>query len=435
VIRSTKTARKRIGAGLALIGITTLVAACGGGGSSSDGGGASSSGDVGKPSTGNVTLTWWDFFGYSPEADTAMKDLVAAYEKAHPNVTIKRTAIGFADYRTKLIQAAATGKFPDFAFINASEVPAQVEQGGIADLSKYAANWADKDQFYPNMLKQVLVDGKFYGAPYRTATTALFYNEDLMKKAGITKPPSTFDELRADAKKLTTGNTNGFCFAGTQTEESTFSLAPFFYSAGSDFSSLGDAGSVKALSLLNDMINVDKSVPKSVLGWGQLEVADQMASGNCAMMVNGPWGVTPLDGKVKFKWGIAKWPAGDAGSVAQVDGAAGVAGNGKHVADAFEIIKFVSDPKNITQQAIDAVQLLPNRKDEASDARFTGKPGLKNLAAQLPTAHAFAYGPKYVEISPIVQQMLQDALSGQQTPDAAAKAAGEKIKPLLPSGS
>jgi multiple sugar transport system substrate-binding protein len=433
VNRSTKTARNRICAGLAVVGVAALVAGCGGG----DGGGATSSGagKVAKPSAENVTLTWWDFFGYSPEADQAMKDLIAAYETQHPNVTIKRTAIGFADYRTKLIQAAATGKFPDFAFINASEVPAQVEQGGIADLSGYMADWADKDQFYPNMMKQVTVDGKVYAAPYRTATTALFYNEDLMKKAGISKPPATFAELRDAAKKMTSGSTNGFCFAGTQTEESTFSLAPFFYSAGSDLSTLGDAGSIEALTLLHDMINVDKSVPKSVLGWGQLEVADQVASGNCAMMVNGPWGVTPLDGKVKFKWGIAKWPAGAGGSVAQVDGAAAVAGNGDHVADAVEIVKFVSDPKNITQQAIDAVQLLPNRKDEAADERFTGKPGLKILASQLPTATAFAYGPKYVEISPIVQQMLQDALSGQQSPEAAAKAAGEKIKPLLPQGS
>jgi multiple sugar transport system substrate-binding protein len=432
VIGSAKAVRERIFAGLAIIVVSALVAGCGGGGGDES---SSDSGGVEKPSTGEVTLTWWDFFGYSPEADQAMKDLVAAFEKENPNVTIKRTAIGFADYRTKLIQAAATGKFPDFAFINASEVPAQVEQGGIADLTEYMADWPDKDQFYPNMMKQVEVDGKTYAAPYRTATTALFYNEDLLKKAGISKPPATYDELRDAAKKMTTGSTNGFCFAGTQTEESTFTVAPFFYSAGSDFSTLGDEGSIKALTLLNDMVNVDKSVPKSVLGWGQLEVADQMASGNCAMMVNGPWGVTPLEGKVDFKWGVTAWPEGDGGSVAQVDGAAAVAGNGDHVADAFEIVKFVSDPKNITQQAIDAVQLLPNRKDEASDKRFTSKPGLENLAAQLPTARAFAYGPKYVEISPIVQQMLQDALSGQQSPEEAAKAAGEKIEPLLPEGS
>ena len=46
------------------------------------------------------------------------------------------------------------------------------------------------------------VDGKVYGAPiYHTVTTTI-YNKKLLTKAGITKPPETWDEIKAAAPKL-----------------------------------------------------------------------------------------------------------------------------------------------------------------------------------------------------------------------------------------
>ena len=39
------------------------------------------------------------------------------------------------------------------------------------------------------------------------------YNKDLLKAAGIDKPATTWDELGAQAKKLTTGGTYGLAIA------------------------------------------------------------------------------------------------------------------------------------------------------------------------------------------------------------------------------
>src|SRR5256885_1491465 len=103
--------RNRIAAA-ALTGVLALgLAACG------------SSGSSGETKNGVTTLTWWDYFGYSPQADGAVKSLIDKYQGSHPNVKISRTSIGFADFHTKLVQSAATGHFPDIAAIDNADVP------------------------------------------------------------------------------------------------------------------------------------------------------------------------------------------------------------------------------------------------------------------------------------------------------------------------
>ena len=98
-----------------------------------------------------TTLTWWDYFGYSPEADKATNGLIKAYEASHPDVQIKRTSIGFADFRTKAVQAAATGNFPDIAFIDQGDVPIFASQGVLADLTSYMQSWGDKGKYIKNV--------------------------------------------------------------------------------------------------------------------------------------------------------------------------------------------------------------------------------------------------------------------------------------------
>ncbi|MDP0984076.1 extracellular solute-binding protein, partial [Klebsiella variicola] len=43
-------------------------------------------------------------------------------------------------------------------------------------------------------------DGKIWGMPWILDTKYLFYNEDMLKQAGISAPPKTFEELAEQAK-------------------------------------------------------------------------------------------------------------------------------------------------------------------------------------------------------------------------------------------
>jgi len=53
-------------------------------------------------------------------------------------------------------------------------------------------------------------EGKNYMVPFYVSKTLLFYNKTMMREAGVTRPPQTFDELLEAARKMTKGEKSGF---------------------------------------------------------------------------------------------------------------------------------------------------------------------------------------------------------------------------------
>jgi multiple sugar transport system substrate-binding protein len=383
-------------------------------------------------SGGVTTLTWWDYFGYSPQSDNAVKSLISKYESSHPNVKINRTAIGFADFHTKLVQAAATGKFPDIAAIDNADVPVFASQGALADMTQYLEGWSQKDQYLPAILQSVKYNGKDYGIPFRSNTTALWYDQDAFTAAGITGPPATWDELRADAKKLTSAKRSGICFSAAPTDEGTFTFLPMLWQAGGDVQKLDDPATAAALDYVKNLVVVDKSAPQSVLQWGQSDVGDQFGAGQCAMMFNGPW-VLASAKKATYKFATAPWPAGPAGTASPLGGEVfAVSKNVKNTQAVWDMLSWMADPKNSTQEIGTGLSSIPNRKDTVSDKAWTWDPIVPTFAQQMNTAHARGvYGPNYAQISQAINTMEQSVLAQGKDPQAAASAAAATVKPLL----
>jgi multiple sugar transport system substrate-binding protein len=402
---------------VALVAAAALIAGCGG----------SDSGNASKSGSGKVTITWWDYFGYAPGPDREVVNLLHAYEKAHPNVTIKRTSLGYPDMHTKLIQATATGTQPDIAVIDNVDLPVFASQGGLADLTAKMNAWPEKAQYYPNILKPY--EGKYYMMPFRSNTIALFYNKDQFKEAGITKPPTTWEELRATAKKLTKGDRFGYCFAATNGPENDYQFLPFLWQAGGDLPTLGDAASVKALTLLNDLVNVDKSSPSAVVSWNQPEMAERFNSGNCAMMQNGPWQIQPaIDAKLNF--GVTVLPH-DVKAQTVLGGENMVASKKAPLDTVWDLMTFVQQSKNLTQGFINETGALQHRQDQVPEKKYYFNPAVKPFAESLKVARSRQYGPNYGEIQPHLWAMVQQVITRKKTPEQAAKEAGAAIKPLL----
>src|SRR3990170_4626335 len=61
----------------------------------------------------------------------------------------------------------------------------------------------DEKDFIPNTLKKSTYQGKLYGLPCIIGGTVMFYNKDLLAKAGVTKIPTNMTELTAASLKVT----------------------------------------------------------------------------------------------------------------------------------------------------------------------------------------------------------------------------------------
>jgi multiple sugar transport system substrate-binding protein len=378
-----------------------------------------------------VTLTWWDYYTGSDGWEQALNAQFNAYKKTNPNVDFKRTPVPFGDLKSKIIQASATNTMPDLVLIDNPDHQAFASQGVFADITDRvkSTNWAKT--YFNGPYSSTVFKGKNYGVPFVSNATAMFYNADLLREAGIRNPPLTWTSLRSAAKKLTSSDRYGFCFSAVGSEEGTFTFLPFLWSTGSDIPTIGDSGSLRAATLLADMVNKDKSVSKAIINWGQGDVYQQFAAQKCAMMINGPWQVPNFkNDKVNFNWGVAPWPRDRVG-VSILGGENLALGAGKNVNEAFKFVNWLATPERLKPLQV-VLGVLPNRTDMANDPTWKNDPIQRVFLQQVSVAKARAYGPKYPQLSEQVWTMFQSAITAKVSPGEAIKTAQAAIPPLLP---
>lgn len=376
----------------------------------------------------NVTITWWDYFGYSPGSNKAVDTLITRYQEAHPNVQIRRTAIPFPEFHTKVVEAAASGTFPDIAVIDTPDVPLLASQGALADLTDRYAGWDKANQFLEPVLESVNHADRLYGVPLRSNTTALIYNKTL-----VPTPPETWEDLRSTAKAATKDGTSGLCFAAGANESLTFNVLPFVWMAGGDVTAINDKPAVDALTFVHDLFNVDRSVPEAALTWSHTDVETEFLAGRCAMMINGPW-VLPAMAKAGFQWGTAPLAAGAKGVVSPLGGEAWVIGGKSPNADvAWDVLTWLAESKNSGHELGAGLGAIPNRNDTLNDPVWKWGPGVGAYISQmLSTRSRSMYGPKYAKVSEAIWTMTHQVVKKEKKPQTAANEAHTTIRPLLP---
>ena len=133
------------------------------------------------------TVVWWDFLGGGD--GVRMKQLIADFNAAHAGkVKIDATTLEWGTpFYAKVQTSAAVGEAADIMTYHASRIPLAVSQDILEeitadDMSKMGLSASD---FAPATWDAVTVDGKQYAVPLDTHPIVLYYNRDLLKKAGV----------------------------------------------------------------------------------------------------------------------------------------------------------------------------------------------------------------------------------------------------------
>jgi raffinose/stachyose/melibiose transport system substrate-binding protein len=157
-------------------------------------------GTTGSVAQDKVEFDLYDLHNVDPGL-TFIKDTVAAYMAAHPNVKINVTTLENAALKQKLAAEMQSGNPPDlFQSWGGGTLAQEVAAGLVRPIDDEIADV--KDKINPGGLSMANVDGKQYGLPYNLGVVGLWYNKDLFQQAGITAPPATWDELLADVQTL-----------------------------------------------------------------------------------------------------------------------------------------------------------------------------------------------------------------------------------------
>ncbi|MDU0289193.1 sugar ABC transporter substrate-binding protein [Saccharothrix longispora] len=378
-----------------------------------------------------VTLTWWDYLNHSPMADQAVDHLLARYQQEHPGVQVRRTSLSPDEFEAKLVEATTAGTFPDVAAVDTADVPRLAARNALADLTPRFDDWALKERFLDPVREGATHDGRFYGVPLRTTTTALIHNRELFAAAGVSVPPVTWEELRVAASTLTTQDRSGLCFPG-EGDDLTTTFLPFLWQAGGDVASVGDPAGVTALTYVDQLVNTDRSAPAEALTWTAADAVGQFAQGRCGMLIGGPEAVPELN-QAGLDWAASPLPGGRAGTAAPLGGEVWVVGRGSKQADrAWDLLTWLAEERDNATEFGGGLGALPNRTDTLDDLAWQWDPNVTGFAEQLPTVRArTAYGPEYPRISEAISTMAARVLTRERDPAGASADAAATIGPLL----
>jgi raffinose/stachyose/melibiose transport system substrate-binding protein len=196
----------------ALLASCALLSACGSSSSSSaasssaGGASASSSGGGGASASSSsaqkVTLTFWENYGTQQTLLGTAKNLIAAYEKLHPNVTIKMVSQPANNYFALLQASAISHSAPDLAVMwTGLYLPPYADI--LANIRPYFSKaqlanieglqWGAQNFDASSQILAAPVDAQFYMG---------FYNKKDFTKAGISSAPTDWSQLFADCSKL-----------------------------------------------------------------------------------------------------------------------------------------------------------------------------------------------------------------------------------------
>jgi multiple sugar transport system substrate-binding protein len=373
---------KRIAtAALAALLVTAGVAGCGGTG---DGGG---SGSASKPAASKpakldaADITLW--VGFTQRELRVFKDTVKGFEAANPGVKV-RVVGGIND--DKIIAASRGGKAPDVAqSFSADNSGAFCGSGAWVDLKSYMKRDGVSDTIFPPAPRSYTqFEGTRCALPMLADAMGLYYNEDMLKKAGLDGPPKTISELTEYAKKLTVKNPDGslkvvgFNPVMNWYSNTPANFGPMFGAKWTDGAGKSTVGSDPAWAKLLtwqksliDWYGYDKLV-KFQAGLGdEFSAQNAFEKGKVAMSVDGEWRTAFIaDEAPNLAYGTAPVPVDDDnadlyGGGYTTGNIAGIPKRAEHPEHAWALLKYLATDDSAMVQLSNGLRNVPTTESSA----------------------------------------------------------------------
>ncbi|AGJ54585.1 extracellular solute-binding protein [Streptomyces sp. NPDC053741] len=411
----------------ALVATLALAAtACGG---DDESGGSKSSGEL------SGTVTWWDTSNVGSE-DKVFKKIAEGFEKKHPKVDVKYVNVPFGEAQNKFKNAAQAGSgAPDVIRSEVAWTPEFADLGYLAPLDGTAALKDDSD-FLKQAAASTKYKGKTYAVPQVIDSMGIFYNKKMFADAGV-EPPAKIADLKTVAEKIKkkTGKT-GLYLRG----DDSYYFLSFLYGEGGDLVdadaktvTVDNAAGVKAFGVVKDLVDSGTAKTDATDGWENM--MQSFKNGDVAMMINGPWAVADtLTGKEftdKANLGISTVPAGTAGQGAPQGGHnLGVYAGSKNLDASYAFVEYMTSVEAQAQTAGE-LNLLPTRTSAYSKKEAVNSEIVQFFKPVVETAVERPWIPETGSLFAPLNVEYTKVLTGQTTPEKAAKATGDSYRKLL----
>lgn len=401
--------------------LAAALSACGGGGA------GGSSGDKSLDVLVGVNSQF-------PQEQQAWFKSTAEKFKAQTGGTINWETFASAnDELTKIQTSVVSGEGPDVYGLGTTFTPTAYSTGAFVKLGD--AEWGKlggKEKFVPSSLGiSGPDDANQIGIPSASRPFVMAYNTELLKKAGIDKPATSWDELTAQAKKMTQGDEYGMALAYKDNFDPWKLIWGMSVQAGNPIlegktASLDNPAVKKAYETYFGWLTDDKVVDPAAVGWSNSQALAAFAEGKTGYMLftSSLSALTFDKSAIKGKYAYALMPTVPPGATSRpangVEAASILSGDNYVVADyskdqdlAFQLVKMLTDKESQLEQH-ETFGVIPVNKEAA--ATLESDPKLKTtldaLDKSVATPFNGAWGDVQLALTNVVVQTIPDLSQG-----------------------
>ncbi|MGW7645823.1 ABC transporter substrate-binding protein [Streptomyces bobili] len=346
-----------------------------------------------------TTLTFWHAWS-APSEVKAVKDLVAGFEKTHPNIDVNVVG-NMTDDKINQALRAGGSKAPDvISSFTTNNVGKFCSSGALVDLNPFFEKAdIDPETTFPKAMNQYTqFKGDRCAVPLLGDAYGLYYNKTAFEKAGIGGPPKTWSEFETVAKKLTVPEGDSYEQLGfmpnyhgweSTTEHYLGQFSPTYFDQDGR-STVATDPAVEAGFVLQ------KKLVDSLGGYRKLEkyragLGDEWGpkhpfhTGQVAMQLDGEWRLgMALEAKPGFEIGVAPLPVPDdqldqygkgyiSGTIA------GIAATSKKQNAAWEMVKYMTTDTDAVVNFSNAIHNVPSTLAALKSPKLTYDPRFKTF--------------------------------------------------------
>ncbi|MGC3954934.1 MAG: sugar ABC transporter substrate-binding protein [Propionicimonas sp.] len=293
---------------------------------------------------------WWE-----PEMpEGSLQGLIDQFETANPGIEVELLSQPYASVQTQMTSGAAAGNLPDVLGLDGAWVHALHKQGALANLSELmSSSGFDTD----SLRASVDYDGSTFMIPFVNFAYPLFTNDEILAKAGVASPPTTWSEFAEAARKISQldGVSGTVMPLGTTDSSGARDIMSWTWATGGSMLKDGQPALV-GNQVVTDTVDFWASLVKEGLvlpGSATMQEGDKLsnfANGRVGMMVNGLTIISTLNQDAPdLKYSVSGQPVQDGYSgtpgMLYASWGIGVAEGSAHQQEAWKLVQFLLDPK------------------------------------------------------------------------------------------
>jgi multiple sugar transport system substrate-binding protein len=321
----------------------------------------------GDPPDGKIHLSYWE--KWSGAEENAMQRVVDQFNHSQDHIVVDFLSVGQVPEKTLL--AIAGGDPPDISGIYLPNICSFADRDALVPLDDFIrADGSTPEEFAkryaPAYRGMGMYRGLVWGVPSTPTTSALFWNKDLFRAAGLDpeQPPRTVAEMESMSAKLTVhdaaGNLTQVGFLPQLSGGWIWAFPRWFGGQlfdGKNVTIGTDPANLKAFHWLADFSTLYgvKNIQRLSSTFGGLSTPqDPFINGQVAMIIDGVWRNSYIQQfGPGLNYGVAGWPAAQPGisdfTVADSDMLV-IPQGAKHPREAWEFLRYVSSP-NLSAQS------------------------------------------------------------------------------------